>query len=208
MSIIAKNDGGDFQKPTVGTVRAVCSGVFDLGTHQPTNPSYKPSRKIMIIWEIDEIITVEGEYFGKRLVVNNRYTLSLGDNAHLRKALEGWRGRAFSKDELDGFDIEDVKGKSCLLSLIENTASNGKSYINISTISPLMKGMQPMNIEIPFTEIPNWIRKIQKEGGMNVVVDTEDQQQEKVKDSNIQANTKIEFQEFEDFEEKDEVPFD
>ena len=78
------------------------------------------------------------------------------------------------EDEEKGFDIVAVLGNSCILNLVHNTKDD-KTYTNIASISPLMKGMKPlepenpavwystgMGAEIP-VELPDWIHDKIKE---------------------------------------------
>ena len=74
-------------------------------------------------------------------VVSGWYTISLNEKANLRAILEGWRGRSFTDDELGGFSLEDVLDKPCTLTVIHN-AKGDKTYANIASASPLMKGME------------------------------------------------------------------
>ena len=68
----------------------------------------------------------------------------MSEKANLRKHLESWRGRAFTADELNGFDSKNILGKSCMLSLI--TSDKGKTQVAAVMASP--KGMpvpEPLN---------------------------------------------------------------
>ncbi len=95
MSILAKKSDSEdnFMIIPAGTHNAVCFGVFDLG-YQKTIWSNKESikRQVIVSWEINETITTEGEYKGKRFVISQKYTLSLSEKANLRKHLESWFG--------------------------------------------------------------------------------------------------------------------
>jgi len=39
------------------------------------------------------------------LMISKRYTMSLGEQSTLRKDLESWRGKKFTPEELQGFDL-------------------------------------------------------------------------------------------------------
>jgi hypothetical protein len=143
MSLIATSQSRDFEKPEPGTYAGTCYRVIDLGTQKTSYQGQdKLQRKVFIGFEINKNMTD-----GRPFVVNNRYTLSLSDKAQLRAFLEGWRGRKFSKEEEGGFDLKNLLGKSCMLSLIEN---NG--YINIASASKLMQGLtlEPLHNPIQF----------------------------------------------------------
>lgn len=143
MSIIAKasGDGGNFEPAPAGTYRAVCVDVVDLGVLDVSwQGQTKRQHKINVAWVIDE----ERED-GKPFMVFKRYTLSLSEKASLRKDLESWRGRKFTREEEMGFDVETVVGKSCVLG-VAHAEKSGTTYANVTSISPLMKGMQAMPV--------------------------------------------------------------
>lgn len=143
MSIYASaGDSKKFPVHPEGPVAARCTRIIDLGT-QAGEYQGKPkvARKVLFVWESSEVNGDDaGEYAGKPLLITNRYTLSLGDKAALRKVLEGWRGRKFTKEELDRFDIKAVLGKPCLITIVHNNDGD-KTYANISTLSQLPKQM-------------------------------------------------------------------
>ena len=103
-TLIAKDSGGSkFPKLEAGLYNAVCYAVVDLGVHY--NKTFgKENQQIMILFELpDEKIEVNGKWESR--TVSGTYTCSLSDKSNLRKVLEGWRGRAFTPEELDGFDL-------------------------------------------------------------------------------------------------------
>jgi hypothetical protein len=70
-------------------------------------------------------------------VVNSRYTLSGFANSQLRKAMEGWRAKAYTDDEFAAVDFTKVVGVPAMLSLSE---SKDEKYTNITAISKLPTG--------------------------------------------------------------------
>jgi hypothetical protein len=130
------NGGGSFTPAPLGTHVARCFRIVDLGTQhgeykgQPTRRS-----QILVSWELpDELIEIEGE---QRPITTSRfYTNSLGEKANLRKDLESWRGRSFTDDELQKFDLESILGKPCLLTIVGG--ENGKT--KVATVSGLPRG--------------------------------------------------------------------
>lgn len=62
------------------------------------------------------------------------YTVSLNEKANLRKDLEKWRGRKFSADELNGFDLESVIGAPAMLNIVHNEGDEGQVYANVNGI--------------------------------------------------------------------------
>ncbi len=134
MAIIAKSGGGGNFKPApTGVHTAVCVDVVDLGM-KPT--PWGDKHKIRVVWQIEELMDN-----GKPFLVSKPYTLSLNEKANLRKDLESWRGRPFTEQESDGFDVEAVIGKNCLLN-VQQKVSGENTYANVMGVMPLKKGMQ------------------------------------------------------------------
>lgn len=138
MGIIAKagGDGQSHGPAPVGVHRAVCVDVIDKGILDVTyQGKTKKQHKISVAWQIDE-----DRDDGKPFLVYKRYTLSLSEKATLRKDLESWRGRAFTRDEEMGFDVESVIG-ACALLNVTHAKVQDKTYANVESVMPLMKGM-------------------------------------------------------------------
>ena len=151
MGLIANDKGGvDFDPIAQGVHQGICYGLFDLGT-QFSEMFGKWAHKILLCWEIpEERIQIEKD--GKKLdlprAISKEYTLSLGTKSNLRKDLETWRGRAFTPDELSGFDVKNILGKNCLIQIIHQPKGD-KIYANVASITPLMKGVTAKNPENP-----------------------------------------------------------
>ena len=79
----------------------------------------------------------------------SRYTLSLHENAALRRDLQSWRGRAFTETELAGFDLKTVLGVPCMITLVHSP--DGK-YANIQAVAGLPKGMEAPPQVLPSRE--------------------------------------------------------
>lgn len=144
MAIMASSKGGsEFELVPAGQYSAICYRVVDLGTQEQKDKVGKIShkRKIIISWELDERMSE-----GKRFSQHERYTLSLHEMSTLRPMLESWRGRAFTPEEEDAFDVSKLIGAPCLMQIVHNQ-SNGKTYANMSSIMKLPKGMEPIVME-------------------------------------------------------------
>ena len=144
MAIIATaGEGGQtFTPAPVGVHQAVCVDVIDKGIVEVTyQGKTKKQHKISVAWQIDE-----RRDDGKPYLVYKRYTLSLNEKATLRKDLESWRGRAFTREEEMGFDVESVLGANCLINVQHNTVGD-KTYANVVSIMPLVKGMPKIAVK-------------------------------------------------------------
>lgn len=143
-----KNEGG-FPPIEAGSYRAICYGLIVEGTF--FNPVYeKTSKKVRIMWELpDERITVDGE--DKPRAISAEYNLSLHEKSALYSMLIGWRGRDFTPEELEGFDLVNIVKAPCLISTtIGTNPKTGKEYANVSAVGRLPKGMiVPKDTENP-----------------------------------------------------------
>lgn len=139
----ASDSGGkDFEILEPGSYAAVCTWIVSIGL-QPTG--WGPKEKIKLRFEVpSERVTWEKDGVEEEgpMVIWATYTNSLSEKAILRKDLEAWRGRPFTKEELEGFDLGKVAGAPCLISVVHREGQDGKTYANISSIGKLPKGME------------------------------------------------------------------
>ena len=150
MPIIATASGDTDHEPCpTGMQLAVCSFVRELG-HEHNQQYNNWSPKVCLVFELAELMTD-----GRPFAISRNFTVSLSEKAHLRACLESWRGKQFTPEELQGFDVERVQGKSCLLNIVEYDKKKGGKGRKIAGISPLMKGMQPL--AVVNKEPPKWI---------------------------------------------------
>ena len=123
-----------------GTHNAVCVGIIDLGLQ--INPfNNKEQRKIKLQWETDETYESDGKQVGK--IISKDFTLSLDEKSTLYAVLTSWRGKKFTAEELEGFDMSTVLDKPCLVG-VTHSEKDGRKYANVSSVMPLMKGQQPL----------------------------------------------------------------
>lgn len=170
MPIIAQDNGSKFPKlplPESGTVQAVCCGIWDLGLQKTIyNNEEKIQHKVIVAWEIAELINApESEYHGKPYMLNKKYTLSLGEQANLRKDLESWRGKPFTADEIrNGFDIEKLYGVNCYIGIKHEPDKRDASivYANVTAILPLPKNVEKITpIRARDEQPPKWVQEKQ-----------------------------------------------
>ncbi len=169
MSMIASDNGGStIPKLEGGVYTAISSAIVDLGL-QKNEKFDKTQRKFMMIWTIlNETIEVNGEQLPRQL--SKEYSFSLHEKSTLRKDLQAWRGKAFTEEELRGFNILNVLNVPCQLQVLLEER-NGRQYNNIASIMALPKGSQVEKLENTYyfdietmdswtnwTKIPQWIR--------------------------------------------------
>lgn len=151
---------------------AVCSMLVDLGD-QYSEKFGKTSRKVLIGWELPTEKLDNGE--PRRL--SNTYTASLNAKGNLRKDLISWRGRDFTPDELKAFDLRNIVGVPCMISVIHKVGQDGQKRAVIGGVMKLPKGMAPsapsteptiFDLDAPdamsrIGELPEWIQSRIKE---------------------------------------------
>lgn len=167
---VSANSNSSFAPIEEGSHLGVCSMLIDLGM-QYSEVYKNSSRKILIAWEIpDETIELDDGPHPR--TISKRYTASLNESSNLRQDLAAWRGRDFTGEELEAFNLRNIVGKSCLINVIHKE-SGGKTYANIQSIMALPKGMKPGELSEPpviydidedpveaVNNLPNWIKDI------------------------------------------------
>lgn len=125
--------GGDFEKVPPGTHLGVCFRLIELGTqHDEYEGEVTTRLKLLVSWELPGELMADGRPFA----VSRFYTNSLHERAALRKDLESWRGRAFTKTELEGFDLAQILGKPCLVAVTHTPSGREK----VNAVLALPKG--------------------------------------------------------------------
>lgn len=131
-----------FTPVPAGTHIARAVHCISLGT-QPAQGEFLATFKVMLGFEIpDEVVIHIETKEEKPMLVSKEYSRSLGKKANLRRDLESWRGREFTTEELNGFPVENVLDKPCMLNVIHKTSATGNTYAVIASISPLPKGVK------------------------------------------------------------------
>lgn len=161
-----------------GLHHAACYSVIDIGTQPQTNPAFNAARKVVLIFEIpDQRIDIEkdGKTHNLPRAISNTFTLSLHDKSLLKPALESWRGRAFTAEELEGFDVTNVAGANCFINVVHKIKDD-RTFANIATINPMPSGSTIKKPENPIVvwsfedqllgqpvtvpaNVPEWIQK-------------------------------------------------
>lgn len=114
--------------------------MIDLGTHEKTwADKTRRSHEIRVSWELP----LELADFGKGeqpFALHKTYTLSLSEKANLRHDLETWRGRPFTDEQLESFDVSTVIGVPCMVT-VTHVDKQGKTYANVTAVTGMPKGM-------------------------------------------------------------------
>jgi len=135
--------GKDFEPIPAGVHMAICTWVIDLGWQPQTGKYPAPKHQVYLKFEIPDhqvTWTKDGKEHTGPGTIGRKFGLSLSEKSHLRPFLVGWRGKEFTADELEGFDIGSVIGKICQLNVIhEKGEKDGKVYARIAGAFALVK---------------------------------------------------------------------
>lgn len=169
-----------------GMYVARCYQMLEIGTNEENfMGDTKRLCKVRIGWELPELQKVFKEENGLQPhVISKEYTLSMNEKANLRKDLESWRGKKWTDEEANDFDITKLIGAPCLLNITHKASKKDATvfYEEISSITPLMKGQvcppavnKPMILsyddwnEELFNSLPDFIK--------NKIISSEEYQQ-------------------------------
>lgn len=170
MGLILKASEKRFEPIPEDTYPAVCVGLYDIG--EQFNEKYdKAQKKVVITWELIGA-TYQDEVGNERnKVVSKTFTASLHKQAKLRQILKSWRGKEFTPEELEGFDLKNILGAPCLVQII-HAERDGLMYANVGSVTKLPKSFgaiehqnEPICFDIADIEeeklnsLPEWIRE-------------------------------------------------
>lgn len=141
MSFYVENTSKEFVLVPPGSHLARCYRIIDLGTQTSSyEGETKIQRKVMLGWEIHgeaddgtPLLTEKGE----PMAIFKNYTLSWSENANLRKDLQSWRGKPWTDQEANRFDLKNVLGAWCMLNVIHKPGMNNKIYANVAGVAPV-----------------------------------------------------------------------
>lgn len=172
MGIIAKANEIEYEIPAVGSYIARCYKMIDIGTQPAWNPEQRSQRKVLISWELleDEDGSEYRMIDGRPFSVTQEYTISISSMANLRKAIDSWRGIAFTDEEAEGFDITRLLDTYCRIGITHKPSKDGsKQYPRVATISFTKKKPDPVNVSSwwsigepdmeKFDQLPDYIKE-------------------------------------------------
>lgn len=154
MPILAKSEPESNRDPhPSGLYQAVCAFVEDIGMQaNKFDPTKPPQHKVIIIWETEALMPDQRPF-----QISKRYTLSLHEKATLRHDLESWRGKPFTAEELEGFDIEKLLNAQCLLNIIHKPKKAGGLKAEVQSVIKPQANSQ--KLLVASDKPPAWIQR-------------------------------------------------
>lgn len=125
--------GKERELPSEDTHNAVLVQILDIGTQPSSNPKFKPSRRVLLGYEVIGQKTEEGDAF----VVFKNYNFTDNPSSNLMKDLKAGFGLKGPK-----VDIDHALAKPCMITIEHNETDQG-TFANISNVSGLPKGLKP-----------------------------------------------------------------
>lgn len=144
-TITAKGGESKFKPHPAGQFVAVCVDTIDLGEKVDSGPNFpeKLSRKCVLVFRTGERNPETGDFIDPA----QEYTVSMGEKANLRKALESWRGKPYNEEQVkEGVPLHKLTGQPALIGVAHKTSKNGRVYGFIQSIVGLPKGMQAPDV--------------------------------------------------------------
>lgn len=162
--IIAKSNKGEFTPAPEGLWGAVCCDVVDLGMQES---QWGESHRVEIRWQLED----DDPKSDKPYMVFRRFRLSLHEKSTLRPLLEAWRGRKFSAEELEGFDLEKLIGVNCQVQVVHNIKAGGETYANVQAVVKAAKGSTPLTVRGDYIRMQEREHRAELEKHPNGVTD-------------------------------------
>lgn len=157
--ITATGSESKFQAHEAGQFVGQCVDLIDLGFDVSDFPGEDRYLKQMcvLVFRTGERNESTGEYID----VAREFTVSMGDKSNLRKFLEQWRGRPYTKEQItEGVPLHKLTGQFGLLTVAHRVSGKGRTYANITACVGIPKQMT--GSVRPFTDYvrdPYWATK-------------------------------------------------
>ena len=142
--MIFHGNNTNYKPAPAGAHQAVCVDWADLGM-VPTQ--FGPKHKVRVVFQIATINPETGRRFTVRKSMNALLSKGAAGkrNSALYDLLVQWRGRDYSKEELEaGVDVEVTIGANAMIFVTHKPGEDGSVYAEISGIAPLTPGTPPI----------------------------------------------------------------
>lgn len=139
-AILVRGSESKFKVHPDGQFVGQCVDCIDLGEKVqdfPGSPSYL-AHTCALVFRTGEMNEQTGEYID----IAREFTVSMGEKANLRKFLEQWRGKPYTKEQIEaGVPLDKLTGNHGLLTVAHRTSGKGRVYANITACVGVPKQM-------------------------------------------------------------------
>ncbi len=146
-----------FKPVPAGMHLARCYRIIDLGTQTSVwQGKEKKGYKVMMLWEVhgeDDQGNALTTDRGEPMSISKNYSMSLGEMSTLRADLKSWRGRDFTPEELRGFQLKNVLGAWCMLTVARTTGQDEREYSNVVSVNPVPSSIKKAGLPDGFNEL-------------------------------------------------------
>mgnify|MGYP001600112500 CR=1 FL=1 len=128
--LAGQNDSGGYEHPPEGEYPGRCFGIASLGTQSfKFDGEIRSALKMALLFEIPGI---QREDRGRSVPAVATFIAvdSMAPRSMMRKALESWRGRPFTREEERTFDYATLVGVPVRFT-ITHRESGGRTYVNL-----------------------------------------------------------------------------
>lgn len=119
-----------------GQYAALCVDFIDHGEaliEFPGSDTYV-GEKVRYVWNT-EAVNPDTQ---KPFTPNVEYTVSMSPKSNLRKALEAWRGKPYTAEQIEaGVAFHKVVGQWCMLTISHVPTKQGRTFAKVTGIAPL-----------------------------------------------------------------------
>jgi hypothetical protein len=155
-TITARGADSKFRPHPDGQFVAQCVDAIDLGEKVEDYPGTpeKLAHKCALVFRTGE----KNPETGDLIDIAQEFTVSMGEKANLRKALESWRGKPYTEAQIaEGVPIHKLTGNYALIAVAHKQSGKGRTYAFIQSIVPVPAAMRGTLPSFPaYTRADYW----------------------------------------------------
>lgn len=166
VKIPVSGKSGSFKGLEPGIYNARCDLVADLGM-QDTG-KYGMKHKVYLRFSVPDQTGEREDGTKFQMSIGSKFTATLSKRATLRKVLESWRGRPFTEEELENFELTNLLNAPATLVVGSYTDKEGNPRPSIdnvlkckSPVDELLEKAIAVSAESPeedLAKVPEWLR--------------------------------------------------
>jgi hypothetical protein len=163
--MVSGKGDGNFKGIDPGVHNARCDLIADLGMQET---KFGQKHKLYVHFAVPGMEAEDKDGRKFQMGIGQSFTASLSPKSNLRKALEAWRGKPFSDEEVEGFDITKLLNAPATI-VVGTFISNGEERSKLDNIlkcrtsvgelirKPVAYSTESTKAEL--AEAPQWIRE-------------------------------------------------